>query len=74
MTVNYLTFFINPENTLQAMQGDTVRVSTVKPSASADRGPEGKVEEIISHAFERVVGTFSLGSEAKGDDWGNQTQ
>ncbi|WP_270747384.1 ribonuclease R [Leuconostoc lactis] len=59
-------FFINPENTLQAMQGDTVRVSTVKPSASADRGPEGKVEEIISHAFERVVGTFSLGSEAKG--------
>ena len=59
-------FFINPENTLQAMQGDTVRVSTVKPAPAPDRGPEGKVEEILTHAFERVVGTFSLGSEAKG--------
>lgn len=58
-------FFINPENTLQAMQGDQVRVSTLKPSASPDRGPEGKVEEILSHAYERIVGAFSLGSEAK---------
>ncbi|CAM3143381.1 ribonuclease R [Leuconostoc rapi] len=57
-------FFINPENTLQAMQGDKVRVSTLKPSPSPDRGPEGKVEEIIEHAYERIVGTFSLGSEA----------
>ncbi|MBZ5964068.1 ribonuclease R [Leuconostoc gelidum subsp. gelidum] len=59
-------FFINPENTLQAMQGDKVSVSTIKPSPSPDRGPEGKVEEIIEHAYERIVGTFSIGSEAKG--------
>ena len=52
-------FFINPENTLQAMQGDTVRVSTLKPSPTPDRGPEGKVEEIIEQAYERIVGTFS---------------
>ncbi|WP_349517321.1 ribonuclease R [Leuconostoc mesenteroides] len=58
-------FFINPENTLQAMQGDTVRVSTLKPSPTPDRGPEGKVEEILEHAYERIVGTFSLGSEAR---------
>ena len=31
-------FFINPENTLQAMQGDRVRVETIKPSPSPDRG------------------------------------
>lgn len=58
-------FFINPENTHQAMQGDNVYVSTIKPSPSPDRGPEGKVEKIVDHAFERIVGTFSLGSEAK---------
>ncbi|ETJ38723.1 hypothetical protein Q604_UNBC07245G0001, partial [human gut metagenome] len=58
-------FFINPENTLQAMQGDQVRVSTIKPSPSPDRGPEGKVEEILEHAYENIVGTFSLGSEVK---------
>lgn len=58
-------FFINPENTLQAMQGDSVRVETIKPSPSPDRGPEGKVVEILAHAYERIVGTFSLGSDAK---------
>lgn len=57
--------FVAPDNTKQAMQGDRVKVSIIKPSASADRGPEGKVEEIITHGFERIVGTFTLGSEAK---------
>ncbi|CAH1852690.1 ribonuclease R [Convivina praedatoris] len=59
-------FFIGPGNTKQAMQGDTVRVSTLKPSKSADRGPEGVVEEIIERAYDQVVGVFSLGSQAKG--------
>ncbi|GAP02995.1 exoribonuclease R [Fructobacillus pseudoficulneus] len=59
-------YFIAPDNTGQAMQGDAVRVSTVKPAQSEDRGPEGKVEEIIEHAYQRLVGVFTSGSQQKG--------
>ncbi|MBS9338934.1 ribonuclease R [Fructobacillus sp. M2-14] len=56
---NLPDYFIGPDNTNQAMQGDTVRVSMVRPAKSEDRGPEGKVEEIIEHAFTRVVGVYT---------------
>ena len=44
------------------MQGDQVRVS--QNHLLLRSGIEGKVEEILSHAYERIVGRL-LGSEAK---------
>mgnify|MGYP001068100088 CR=1 FL=1 len=59
--------FINPDNTMFAVQGDEVRVKLLtKGDANTGRGPEGKVAEIITHAREHVVGEFTLGSEYKG--------
>ncbi|CAK8054655.1 ribonuclease R [Eupransor demetentiae] len=63
---NLPDYFIAPDNTLQAMQGDKVLVSTLRPAKSADRGPEGKVDEIIERAYTRMVGIFTLGSQSKG--------
>ncbi|WEV54168.1 ribonuclease R [Leuconostocaceae bacterium ESL0723] len=63
---NLPDYFINPENTLQAMQGDQVKVKTLRPSNSPDRGPEGQVIEILERANTQVVGIFTLGSQAKG--------
>ncbi|GAO99743.1 ribonuclease R [Fructobacillus ficulneus] len=63
---NLPDYFIAPDNTGQAMQGDTVRVSMVKPAQSEDRGPEGKVEEIVEHSYQRLVGIFTAGSQQKG--------
>ncbi|MDD9138699.1 ribonuclease R [Fructobacillus sp. CRL 2054] len=63
---NLPDYFVGPDNTMQAMQGDTVRVSMVKPAQSADRGPEGKVEEILEHAYTRLVGVYTSGSTYQG--------
>ncbi|CAK1241053.1 ribonuclease R [Fructobacillus tropaeoli] len=63
---NLPDYFIAPDNTGQAMQGDTVRVSMVKPAQSEDRGPEGRVEEIIDHAYQRLVGIYTAGSQQEG--------
>lgn len=63
---NLPDYFIGPDNTMQAMQGDTVRVSMVRPAQSADRGPEGKVEEILEHAYSRVVGVYTSDSAYQG--------
>ncbi|MBS9337815.1 ribonuclease R [Fructobacillus parabroussonetiae] len=63
---NLPDYFIGPDNTMQAMQGDTVRVSMVKPAQSADRGPEGRVEEILEHAYTRVVGVYTSDSPFEG--------
>lgn len=59
--------FVNPDNTMFAVQGDEVRVKLLsKGDVTSGRGPEGKVAEIITHAREHVVGEFKLGSEYKG--------
>lgn len=63
---NLPDYFVGPDNTMQAMQGDTVRVSMVKPAQSADRGPEGKVEEILEHAYSRVVGVYTSNTSYQG--------
>ncbi|MDF7637698.1 ribonuclease R [Leuconostocaceae bacterium ESL0958] len=63
---NALDYFISPDNTQQAMQGDTVQVAMVRPAQSEDRGPEGKVVAIIDHAYQRLVGIFTADSQQKG--------
>lgn len=54
--------FINPDNTLFALQGDEVRVKILS-KGDGDRGPEGQVVEIVNHGRTQVVGTFKAGSE-----------
>lgn len=59
--------FVNPDNTAQALNLDQVRVTLLtKGDADAGRGPEGIVEEIISHDLNQVVGEFKLGSDYTG--------
>lgn len=57
--------FVNPDNTAFATQGDEVRVKLLN-KGDDKRGPEGKIEEIITRGREHVVGEFSLGSAYKG--------
>lgn len=54
--------FINPDNTLFALQGDEVRVKFLS-KGDGDRGPEGQVVEIVNHGRTQVVGTYKDGSE-----------
>ncbi|KRL04812.1 ribonuclease R [Liquorilactobacillus oeni] len=52
-------FFINPTQTMSALNGDEVEVAMLH---SADerlgRGPEGKITKILEHALTQVVGEF----------------
>lgn len=59
--------FINPDNTALALNLDQVRVTLLtKGDATAGKGPEGRVEEIIEHQLDQEVGTFKLGSDYAG--------
>jgi len=59
--------FVNPDNTKLALNLDQVRVSLLtKGDAATGKGPEGKVEEIITHDLNQVVGEFKLGSDYVG--------
>jgi ribonuclease R len=59
--------FINPDNTLLAVQGDEVRVKLLtKGDAATGKGPEGKVLEIVTRNYTQLVGEFKLGSEYAG--------
>ncbi|MCM0583021.1 ribonuclease R [Weissella diestrammenae] len=59
--------FVNPDNTALALDLDQVRVSLLtKGDTSTGKGPEGKVEEIITHDLNQVVGEFKLGSDYTG--------
>ncbi len=52
--------FIGRANTNLAMQNDEVLASIVHAGRDG-RGPEGKVEKILSHANQQVVGVFRSG-------------
>jgi ribonuclease R len=59
--------FVNPDNTLHAVQGDEVRVKILtKGDATSGKGPEGQVLEIVNHALTQLVGAFKLGSDYAG--------
>lgn len=52
--------YIAPDNTMNALNGDTVDMEIVKPAApGSDRGPEGKVTAITDRKYKQVVGAFS---------------
>ncbi|MFT8424697.1 MAG: ribonuclease R [Liquorilactobacillus sp.] len=52
-------FFINPTQTMAALNGDEVEVVTLRKADEKNgRGPEGKVVGIVKHAIEQVVGEF----------------
>lgn len=59
--------FINPDNTMLAMQGDEVRVKLLtKGDGTTGRGPEGQVLEIVTRITTQLVGEFTMGSEYAG--------
>ncbi|MDR3190038.1 MAG: ribonuclease R [Lactobacillaceae bacterium] len=59
--------FVNPDNTLLALNLDEVRVKLLtKGDPATGKGPEGKVEEITARHLESVVGIFELGSDYAG--------
>lgn len=52
--------FIAPDNTLQAMNGDTVQIEIVRRAdQNSGKGPEGKVVNIVERNYEQVVGEFT---------------
>jgi len=52
--------YIAPDNTMMALNGDTVEIEIVRPaSADQSKGPEGKVTAIVDHKYKSVVGGFS---------------
>ncbi|WP_446002196.1 ribonuclease R [Weissella viridescens] len=57
--------FVNPDNTMLALQGDQVRVKLLN-KGDGNRGPEGQVVEIMHRSRERMVGEFKLESEYAG--------
>lgn len=51
--------YINSDDTANALNGDQVAVKIVQPGdPTRDRGPVGKVTEIIEHHFTHMVGEF----------------
>ncbi|MFC6274912.1 ribonuclease R [Levilactobacillus tangyuanensis] len=51
--------YIAPNNTLRALNGDTVKIEIVRAGdPRTGKGPEGKVTEIVEHHYEQVVGEF----------------
>lgn len=59
--------FINPDNTLLALQGDEVRIKVLsKGDAVSGKGPEGQVVEIMTRHSTQLVGEFKLGSNYAG--------
>ncbi|WP_172189128.1 ribonuclease R [Lentilactobacillus kribbianus] len=51
--------YVAPDNTMYALNGDTVQFEITRPAAAgSDRGPEGKVVAITEHKYETVVGSF----------------
>ncbi|QBO35502.1 ribonuclease R [Periweissella cryptocerci] len=61
-----LDIFVSPANTLHALNGDEVQAEITRKSNDPAKGPEGKVTEIITRKYEKVVGAFSAGSEKAG--------
>jgi ribonuclease R len=54
-------YFINPTQTMAALNGDQVEVAELKaPDPTTGRGPEGKIVAIVEHALTKVVGEFMI--------------
>lgn len=54
-------YFINPTQTMAALNGDQVEVAELKaPDSKTGRGPEGKIVAIVQHALTHVVGEFFI--------------
>lgn len=52
--------FIAPDNTMNALNGDTVEMEIIKQAEpGSSQGPEGKVVAIVDRKYKRVVGPFS---------------
>lgn len=52
-------FFINPTQTLSALNGDEVEVEMLTPGDEASgKRPDGKVVSIVEHNLTQVVGSF----------------
>ncbi len=52
--------FIAPDNTMHALNGDTVEMEILEPAEpGSGKGPGGKVTAITEHHYTRVVGPFS---------------
>lgn len=59
--------YIAPDNTMNALNGDTVEIEIVKAAKSgSDRGPEGKVVAITERKYQTVVGGFTQTDDDKG--------
>ncbi|MCL0330119.1 ribonuclease R [Apilactobacillus xinyiensis] len=51
--------FIAPDNTMNAMNGDTVAIKIVrKAEKGSDKGPEAKITDIVERSYQQVVGEF----------------
>ncbi|RGK46241.1 ribonuclease R [Ligilactobacillus ruminis] len=58
-------FFINPTQTLSALNGDEVEVEMLTPGDEASgKRPDGKVVAIVEHNLTQVVGSFFVDSDA----------
>lgn len=54
-------YFINPTQTLSALNGDEVELVMLHPAdKTTGRGPEGKITGIAHHSLEQVVGEFQV--------------
>lgn len=59
--------YIAPDNTMNALNGDTVDMEIVRPAQpGSDKGPEGKVTAITDRKYKRVVGPFTKSDDDNG--------
>ncbi|KRK93599.1 ribonuclease R [Companilactobacillus futsaii] len=58
--------FISRDNTLHAVNGDTVEVKITKPSNPwIDKGPEGEITKIVERSLTKAVGEFHPYSDSQ---------
>ncbi len=58
--------FISRDNTLHAVNGDTVEVKIAKPSNPwIDKGPEGEITKIVERSLTKAVGEFHPYSDSQ---------
>ncbi|WP_125587659.1 ribonuclease R [Companilactobacillus jidongensis] len=64
--------FVARDNTLHAVNGDTVEVKITKPSNPwIDKGPEGEIIKIVERSLSKIVGEFHPYSDAQVEKSGN---
>ncbi|WP_201307323.1 ribonuclease R [Companilactobacillus farciminis] len=64
--------FISRDNTLHAVNGDTVEVKITKPSNPwIDKGPEGEIIKIVERSLTKAVGEFHPYSDSQVEKTGH---